>query len=289
MSLTNCHRDLITLNREEEPVFARRPHTEGTGPEAFNWKIRKLLTNSGRSYWPGTSLWPGPVHEPCRRRRYSARRSTPGCAARPNVLDCCATPVSRVYAAPARLRHSARSRVNAADKEWKREIMTDTSGPFGQPENEFTLPSNSGYREMKFTLLRRVVVDHVEACLCSVVLTGRDLCKPIDQEGWEVADDCTVHLHQVLVSVSRLVGLAKELLAWLQQPIMIEHELALRRYESLSLSVGPEEGIISSAEKPVARLAFAAAGLRGDYGFVVDQSCIRLFHAALERAIRNAR
>jgi hypothetical protein len=34
---------------------------------------------------------------------------TPGCAARPEILDCHMTPVSRVYAAPAGLGHSVRS------------------------------------------------------------------------------------------------------------------------------------------------------------------------------------
>ena len=162
--------------------------------------------------------------------------------------------------------------------------MIDTQDPFGQAEREFTLSSNSGHTEMKFTLLRRLAADDADAYLCTLEITGRNWREPFGQGEPQVVDDIGVHFHHILVSVPRLAELGNKLTAWLSLPADVEQELAFHTYHSLFFSLRPEEGIISSDEKPVARLGFAIGPLRGDYGFVVDQSCIRLFQAALDRA-----
>jgi hypothetical protein len=163
--------------------------------------------------------------------------------------------------------------------------MSETDNSFGEPGNEFTLSSNSGREEMKFALLHSIVADTDEACICSLTLKGRNWRELIGKYQWEIIDDCTVHLHQVLLSVSRLTELYHILMAWLRHPFVIEQELAMHEYLYFQFSLGPDAGIISSAEKPVARLAFAVGSLRGDFAFVVDQSCIRLFASGIGRAI----
>jgi hypothetical protein len=89
--------------------------------------------------------------------------------------------------------------------------MIDIQYPFGRAEGEFTLCSNSGHCEMKWTLLRHVAVDDAAAYLCALKISGRNRREPVGQGEWHVVDESAVHFHQVVMSALRLAELARAL------------------------------------------------------------------------------
>lgn len=93
--------------------------------------------------------------------------------------------------------------------------------------------------------------------------------------------DYDVSLPQVLVDWRALDDLIVALGAWLEQPRPISIELcpAPAKDQSLVRSVGDVAGLITAADKPGCRIRYTGTVFRGgDWAFVVDQSCIRIFY-----------
>ena len=166
--------------------------------------------------------------------------------------------------------------------------MPISKSPFGEPVGVFELPSNSGWQEMRWTLLDSVFIHGQNACLCSLELKGRSW-DVTDEEfvTGRIVDDHVIQLRQLLIDTAKLAEIEKKLTAWLQRPANIEQELAVSEsHQSCVLSIGPEPDVSLADEKPVARLTLSNPSPI-DYWFVVDQSCIRLFNDDICRVIHS--
>jgi len=158
--------------------------------------------------------------------------------------------------------------------------------------SEWKLVANSG-REWFFGsfLKRGLNEDGLELILANVTVVGDFWLDPpfandVGSSGLESV--FSVSLPHVALRKDRIENLLDELEQWLLKPTPISLELAKCRttYQSLTISLGVREDLICSLEMPACTISYCANSFEiGKWHFVVDQSCIRIFHEELRAAL----
>jgi hypothetical protein len=96
--------------------------------------------------------------------------------------------------------------------------------------------------------------------------------------GHGLIPDFSVVLHQVLLRHKQVELLLRELEAWLIRPSALSVELgrASNNDQSLTLSLGVSDKFISKADRPACVIEYSSGAFSvGEWGFVVDQTCIQ--------------
>jgi len=94
-----------------------------------------------------------------------------------------------------------------------------------------------------------------------------------------------------VLSAARLRELKDRIEAWLGSTqvgtvaFSGEYSLAADGYSRLDLIFGPRKDVITSNDKPVVTVGFHIGRVSGEFCFVTDQSCLKLFADDVIRAI----
>lgn len=95
-----------------------------------------------------------------------------------------------------------------------------------------------------------------------------------------------VELHQVVSDFDRLAELLLEVQKWLGDSTPFSGEISVEKSESLFITLGPSQELISSPEKPVFRLDYRSEPVfRTSWGYVVDHSCINIMKEELHNIV----
>lgn len=103
----------------------------------------------------------------------------------------------------------------------------------------------------------------------------------------------TFSLENLVLSAARLRELKDRIETWLGSPnvgsvaFSGKYSLAADSYSTLDLIFCPRNDVIASDDKPVVTIAFHVGRVRGEFCFVTDQSCLRIFADDVIRAIRD--
>jgi hypothetical protein len=128
-----------------------------------------------------------------------------------------------------------------------------------------------------------------QAILCvAISISGEFWRLPISDP--QLADDYKVCLPQVLCNWQAVDELILELGEWLDRPKPIKIDLAskIRGHQTFSIEFSKTHRLITTGEKPACTVTYSGTNfLQGVWSFVVDQSCIRIFHDELRAAFRD--
>ena len=158
--------------------------------------------------------------------------------------------------------------------------------------SEWKLVANSGRQQFFGSFLKRGSnEDGLELILANVSVVGDFWLDPpfandVGSSGLESV--FSVSLPHVVLRKDRIENLLDELEQWLLKPKPISLELAKCRttYQSLTISLGAREDLICSLEMPACTISYCSNSFEvGRWHFVVDQSCIRIFHEELRASL----
>lgn len=130
------------------------------------------------------------------------------------------------------------------------------------------LPSNSGYRRVTLRPRGR----SADSFVADVTITT---------ESVQDMGKSELSLTAIPLSRDKMIQLDELLSAWLARRTPFEIDLAQDRWARFAFTVGSDVDFISSAEKHVVRVDVDWCSVAAAAGFVVDQSCMRLFHEGL--------
>ncbi len=152
----------------------------------------------------------------------------------------------------------------------------------------WTLTSSSGRNEFTGVFLRHWN-DEIRSLLLLAEITVQGMFWPRGQEmsGTELVTDYAVTLPQVIVQKDAIDRLIAELTNWSNRPKQFSVDLASSKNNDQALKIffGVSDSLISSVEKPACVLMYTnGAFIRGEWSFVVDQSCINNFLSSLVKA-----
>jgi hypothetical protein len=98
--------------------------------------------------------------------------------------------------------------------------------------------------------------------------------------------DFSVQLPQVVIAERSLYEFARDLTDWLDTPSHVEADLSFDKSQSLSVSLGIRDELLSKIDRPACTIAYSSERmLRGEWVFIVDQSCIQLFRNDLDELL----
>lgn len=147
------------------------------------------------------------------------------------------------------------------------------------------IPSNSGHDTFECELRTPI---HA-GILVEIRLRTRGPDRTIDQPGArrpiQDTDEHVVLLPQHLIGRSQLHGLARAFEAWPSTHTAIALPLHVEPDQKLTITVGPEPTLISSASKPVLRILYTGFALTCDWFTILDETCIRIASEQLRVAL----
>jgi hypothetical protein len=158
--------------------------------------------------------------------------------------------------------------------------------------SEWKLVGNSGREQFFGSFLKRGSnEDGLELILANVSVVEDFWLDPpfandVGSSGLESV--FSVSLPHVVLRKDRIENLLDELEQRLLKPKPISLELARCRttYQSLTISLGVREDLICSLEMPACTISYCSNSFEvGRWHFVVDQSCIRIFHEELRASL----
>lgn len=150
---------------------------------------------------------------------------------------------------------------------------------YSPPVEPWEFSSNSGRASLRGRLRDVIREDGQVIVVASLLFQARDL----DGHPRE-----RLTLPAVEIPAENLKRLAAACGAWLLEPIEIDVSLCEGEY-SLRVTIRPEPDYISSPDKPVACFTYRRWANHGQFSYVVDQSCIRIFHMGLDGWLRYVR
>lgn len=125
--------------------------------------------------------------------------------------------------------------------------------------------------------------------LCTEVALKGMFWPPLDKaEASDVMLDYSVFLPQVIWDWKAVDELIVEMDEWLESPKEISVDLCARNIgsQSFRVSFGLSDRLISSIQKPACSIVYVGTVFRhGEWSFIVDQSCIRIFRDELRRSL----
>ena len=142
------------------------------------------------------------------------------------------------------------------------------------------IPSNSGRAHVS------AVLDDVETGAedNTLYFVVNAEARRFDRRGnGELVEQYGVVLLDVAVSWRKLVNNVAVIQSWLEQPREMELDFSASPQERCSLSFRKMDAVISTIYKPVCMFKYKAFLQQHEIGFVVDESCIRIFLEGLNR------
>ena len=125
--------------------------------------------------------------------------------------------------------------------------------------------------------------------VANITIAGEFWRRDSQKYGNELHADFEVRLLQVILTASLVDDFVERLEQLADSPTEISVDLADKydNDQSFSLSFGPSEKAISTKDKPVATIRYAGTAFGyGEWWFVVDQSCIRIFVEGLRKGLQ---
>jgi len=107
----------------------------------------------------------------------------------------------------------------------------------------------------------------------------------LDVDWWDEPDGVEVLLRGVPISRARLDELSRALAAWFHGAEPFEASLIEERWAAFRLVIGPPDSG-DTTKKPVCSFIARWYGVSVRAGFLVDQSCLRLFHQGVDGWLR---
>lgn len=142
------------------------------------------------------------------------------------------------------------------------------------------LPSSDGWNLMAFHINGRVIEDEDVIDQVTLELRGsfwdRRQVSSLNPT-YELVDDFSVNLHQVMLPESKLRLLLRRLEQWLEHHEEFELDLTGDSGQKMRVCVSPRDEIISKADKPVFTLHYDTSRVKITCAFVIDQSGVSLF------------
>lgn len=144
----------------------------------------------------------------------------------------------------------------------------------------FFLPSSDGWSSLSLHIENRFNGEgDKDTCRMRIVVQSK--AWPIDEElgaESELRQDYRIELSQVLVAVSSLGHLERELGAYCEVPKMVEVELAGSFGQSLVLGLGDTTGYICGPGETVLSVSYQGTRMPiGEWRFVTDRTCLDSF------------
>jgi len=143
---------------------------------------------------------------------------------------------------------------------------------FSQLAEVIELPDNSGCRRVR--LIARGASEN------RFVTDVR-----LDVDWWEEPDGVEVLLRGIPISRGRFEELSRALAAWHSGAEPFEVSLIEERWAEFRLVIGPPHSG-DTTKKPVCSFSALWYGVSVNAGFVVDQSCLRLFNEGVDAWLR---
>ncbi len=147
------------------------------------------------------------------------------------------------------------------------------------------LNSNSGDDAIEISLVGAIEIDGQSGYEVSLRLKGTH---------WDGGDshELAVSVEGLAISDHALRGLADKLSEWLELPLKAmattplvgEHRLALAPHQTLNVHFGDRADVIAGFNQVVS-VRLDVRTFKGDFFFVSDQSCFRIFHEGLTAAL----
>lgn len=103
----------------------------------------------------------------------------------------------------------------------------------------------------------------------------------------------SLSVENIVLSASRLGELRNRIETWLASKqvgtvaLSGEYQLTADGYSRFDLIFGMRDDIIASSDKPVVTIGFKIGRINGEFCFVTDQSCLKLFAGDVARAITD--
>lgn len=103
----------------------------------------------------------------------------------------------------------------------------------------------------------------------------------------------SLSVENIVLSASRLGELRNRIETWLASKqvgtvaLSGEYQLTADGYSRFDLIFGMRDDIIASSDKPVVTIGFKIGRINGEFCFVTDQSCLKLFAEDVARAITD--
>jgi hypothetical protein len=155
--------------------------------------------------------------------------------------------------------------------------------------DEWCIPSNNGWRQVKFEAL----VYHRSENLIEYKIELAGQCwRPSTSYAESTSNDDLVDefrfaLQSVLISMAVCKSLLDSFDGWLNAPAPFTCKLCSTFDQSLILSLGDRDDLITKTDHPACTIEYESAGGRVEVFFVVDQSCIRIARQGLARIIQS--
>ncbi len=167
-------------------------------------------------------------------------------------------------------------------------VAQDVGNNLSTATESWLLPSADGWNKLKGTPIYKWISLQSEALiLMEISITGESWQRDKnDINEAEITKDFISILPQVVTKESSLKKLVAELDRWLFSPLDISIELSGVDCQSFQIAFGVNDGFICKPEKPVCTIRYAGGRMKiGEWNYVVDQSCIRLFRDGLNQIL----
>ncbi|MEK8020580.1 MAG: hypothetical protein VSS75_027250 [Candidatus Parabeggiatoa sp.] len=158
--------------------------------------------------------------------------------------------------------------------------------------NSWSLLSADGWNKVTGTFIRKwMSLEDDVLLLTDISITGdfwqRDKEEVNDAK---ITLDFRVQLPQVIIKENALKELIIEIDKWFSEPREIGIELSNVCYQSFQITFGMKDEFICSPDKPVCTIQYSSDSRMkmGEWNFVVDQSCLRLFRDDLNLILKQA-
>ena len=154
-------------------------------------------------------------------------------------------------------------------------------------EHQWAIRSNSGRELFAGSFLDEKYAEGRTLLLTSVLILGEFWRAPEFETSSDTTPDFQVSLPQLMLDKAKLEELTYELEKWLERPKEISLSLSGHPHHPLDVAIGPRSHFISTMDRPVFSLSYAAGSFEiGKWCFVIDQSCIRCFMDGLTQSLR---
>ncbi len=150
--------------------------------------------------------------------------------------------------------------------------------------DSWLLPSNDGWNKFTGKIIEKRIDSNYESIfLVSISIEGSFWQRNKQVKYAELHPDFLVHLPQVNITETALKNLIDSFEQWLMIPYEFSIELSGVEFQSLLLNFCVDKNYICSIDKPVCKIQYSAERMSaGEWNFIVDQSCIRLFKEDLD-------
>lgn len=154
---------------------------------------------------------------------------------------------------------------------------------------DWQLPDSRGWNRLLARVLeKRPPSDKEGWLLLEIVIEGDFWARgATDFPAYPLVSDHATTLGQVMLSEQSLTALVAHLKEWQSSYRAFEVDLSVAgNSQKVLFSIGRSDALICSADKPVFTIIYDnSPSMYGQWSFIVDQSCLRIFCESLVRSM----